>query len=707
MSIIQAIREKGAVITIASMAIALIGFMLMDSGKSGLFGGNQTTIGMVNDEKIDYKDFNKKTEELEQQYPNSGGSQRNQIMQSVWDQMVAEKVVDAEFKKLGIVFTPKEMSAIMFSQDAPPQLKQAFTDPKTGQYDIDQAKLWWSQMRNNKNDEQKNAILSQVIDPMRLGSMYNKYTSMIAGSIYQPKWMEKQQAEESNQFAVISYVAVPYSVISDSAVKVTDGDINDYVNKHKNQYQLEAGRMVSYVLFDGSANAEDSTRIRESLSKLKPEFVADTNAKFFLGKNSSSIPYFDGYTPGSKIQVPHKDSILSMNEGGVYGPYIDGNNYVLAKKISTKLLPDSIKCRHILIGTMDPQTQQPTMSDSTAKRIADSIDVAIRGGANFDQLEQKYSTDQAAKEKNGVMTFDALTVQSDNFAKEFGQFLLDNPTGTKQVIKTQFGYHYIEILDKVNPEPSYKIAYLGKDIAPSDETINRANTEAIKLSGNTDLKSFNNYVAKEGLNKVNIPNPIKENDFQLGGLQDARPIVKWAFEAKEGAVSEPFSVKDDFIVAVVDRTIKAGVPDAATARPMVESIVRNKKKGDEIKKKLNNPTTLQAAATAYNLQVLNTGEDSTLTFDAQIINGIGNEPKIAGASFNKEYQSKLSPAIAGNTGVFVIKVNSIGTKAPLPGEIAQQIKMQKMMNQIQSSIGQSFEGLKKIANIKDQRSKFF
>ena len=707
MSIIQTIREKGAVITIATLAIALIGFMLMDSGKSGLLSGNQTTLGSVNGEKIDYKDFNKKTEEMEQQYPNAGSGQRNQIMQSVWDQMVAEKVVSAEFDKLGIVFTPKEMSSIMFSQDAPPQLKQAFTDKETGQYDIEQAKQWWLSMKKNKNDEQKNAILSQVIDPMQLNSLYNKYTSMIAGSIYHPKWLDKQQQEEENQFATISYVAVPYSIVSDSAIKITDGDITDYVNKHKKQYEQEAGRMISYVVFNGSANGEDSARIRASLAQLKPEFVADTNAKFFLGKNSTAIPYFDGYTPGSKIQVPNKDSIIAMSVGEVYGPYLDGNNYVLAKKVSSKILPDSIKCRHILLGTMDPQTQQPTIPDSTAKRIADSIDVAIKGGASFDQLEQKYSTDQAAKAQNGVMTFDILTVQGENFAKEFGQFLLNNPVGTKQVIKTQFGYHYIEILSEVNPEPAYKIAYLAKDLAPSDETVNKANTDAIKLSGNTDMKSFNSYVAKNGLNKVDVPNPIKENDFQLGGLQDARPIVKWAFEAKDGAVSEPFSVKDDFIVAVVDRTIKAGVPDAATARPMVETIVRTMKKADEIKKKLNNPTTLQAAATAYNLQVLNTGEDSTLTFNAQIINGIGNEPKIAGASFNKEYQTKVSPAIAGNTGVFVIKVNSIGAKAPLPEEIVKQQNMQKTINQVQSALGQSFESLKKMATIKDQRSKFF
>ncbi len=709
MSIIQTIREKGAVIIIAVIAISLIGFILMDSmsGASKFGRGNTTVIGAVNGENIDYEEFNEKVKETEQQYPNSAG-QRNQIMQSVWDQLVAERIVDKQFQNLGIVFTPKEMSAIMFSEEAPQQLKQAFTNRETGQYDIEQAKQWWAQTKKNKNAEQRNAIISQVIDPMRLNSLYTKYTSMISASIYHPKWLAKEQEEERNNFATISYVAAPYTLISDSAVNVTDADIQNYLDKNKLKFQQEGGRMISYVLFSAAANSADSARIYQSLEELKPQFAADSNAKFFLGRNSSSIPFFDAYTPKSKIQVPNAEAIIELPDGGVYGPYEDGKNYVLAKKISTKVLPDSIKCRHILLGTMDPQTQQPLMDDSTAHRIADSIQVAIKGGASFDALDEKYSTDQAAKKENGVMTFDLLTIEGETFAKEFGDFLLNNKGETKGVVKTQFGWHYIEILEKKNFEPAYKIAYMGKEIAPSDQTINSANTAAIKLSGSAkDVKSFNDYIAKNGLNKVDVPNIVKENDFQLGGLQDARPIVKWAFEAKEGEVSEPFTVKDDFVVAIVDRTVKAGVPDVNTARPMVEYAIRNMKKADEIKKKMNNPASLEAAASAYNLQVLTTGADSTLTFEAQIINGIGNEPKIAGAAFNKAYQTKVSPAIAGNTGVFVIKVNSVSAKEPLSPEMQAQQKMNELNRGIQSALGQSFNALKKTAKIKDNRSKFF
>lgn len=713
MSIIQTIREKGTVIVISLIGISLVAFILMDSMSSGrgssIFGGgNTTSVGVVNGEKIDVNTFNDRVKEVQQQYPNAGSSQNNQIMESVWNQMVAEKVVDDQFQKLGITFTPDEMSSIMFSDQAPQQLKQAFTNRETGEYDIEQAKQWWAQTKKNQNAEQRNAIISQIIDPMRLNALYTKYTSLIAGSMYQPKWLVKEQSEEKTQFAKISYVAVPFTEISDSTVKVSDKDIQDYLQNNKNKYKQEPGVMLSYVSFSATANAQDSARIFNSLEELKPQFVADSNAKFFLGRNSSVIPYSDEYIPQSTIQSPKKDSIIASPNGTVIGPYIDGGNYVLAKKLGSKVLPDSIKCRHILLGTINPQTQQPLMDDSTAHRLADSIATAIKNGANFDSLDAKYSTDEAAKQTNGVMTFDLQTIQSDNFARPFGDFLLNENGETKKVVKTQFGWHYIEILEKKDFQPSYKIAFMAKEIAPSDETINNANTEAIKLSGYAkNKKSFDEYVAKHRLKEVDVPTPIKENDYQVGTLQDARTIVKWAFDAKEGQVSEPFSLKDDFVVAIVDRRLKEGLPAPDVARPMVEGIIMNNKKADIIKKKLNNPSTLDAAAAAYHSQVLTTGEDSTLTFDAQIINGIGHEPKVAGAAFNKNYQSKVSPAIAGNSGVFVIKVDGVFAKEPV-NEAMQKLQLNDETNRnVQSALSESFQELKKTADIKDYRSKFF
>lgn len=126
MQIIQSIRDKGAAIVIAVIALSLIGFILMDArqGSNRLFGSNSTTIGKVNGESIEYHQFLDKVKLVEDQYGSkASGNQGYQIRQNVWDQMVAQILLEKEFDKLGLLMTPKELASIMFSDNAPQTLK--------------------------------------------------------------------------------------------------------------------------------------------------------------------------------------------------------------------------------------------------------------------------------------------------------------------------------------------------------------------------------------------------------------------------------------------------------------------------------------------------------------------------------------------------------------------------------------------------------
>jgi len=709
MQIIQNIREKGAAIVIGVIALSLIGFILMDAkpgSNGGIFGGNpSSSIGEINGESIEYNEFNAKVKQAEEQYGGQiSGTQIYEVRQSVWDQLVAEKVLVKEFEKLGLSFSPKEMSSIMFSNDAPYALKQAFTDKATGQYDIAKVQEWWATAKKSK-DVQRDAIENQIVEPMKLQAMYNKYNSLLAASAYYPSWMQQKDIAESKAFANISYVAVPYNVISDSTVKVSDDEIMDYMNKHKAIYKQDGGRYISYVTFSANPSASDTLKSLEAVEALKAPFSADTNAKAFVARNMSSINYYDGYTLRSKLAMAQKDSIAALSTASVFGPYLDGGNFVLAKMISVRQLPDSVKTRHILVSTNDPQSGQPLLEDSIAKKRIDSIAAAINGGADFNAMVLQYSDDRGSKDKGGE--YDYTSTQFGSLAKEFAETIFYGNTGDKKVVHTTFGWHYIEVLNQKNFEPAYKVAYLAKQILASDETINLASSNATKISGEArDAKAIETYITKNGIQKMDVPDMIKSNDYRLGGLQDARQLVKWAFDAKQGEVSEPFNIEDQFVVAVVNRIQPEGLPDAKSARPMVELTVRNLKKAELITKKLATTSTLETAATAYNVQVGSVGADSTLTFSSQIINGVGNEPKIIGAAFNKAYQAKVSEPITGTNGVYVIKVNSIGNLPPDSPELLAQQASQRTKGLLQQMSGW-FESLKKTADIKDKRSKQF
>ncbi|HEX2533498.1 MAG TPA: peptidylprolyl isomerase, partial [Chitinophagaceae bacterium] len=413
------------------------------------------------------------------------------------------------------------------------------------------------------------------------------------------------------------------------------------------------------------------------------------------------------------VQIPVKDSIFNLAPGGVFGPYLDDNSYVIARKVESRSLPDSVKCRHILLGTANPQTGQPLMPDSVAKAKADSVAAAIRGGANFDTLAARYSTDQAAQQTGGVMTFSSTQIQGENFAPEFGRFiLLEGKPGDKQVIKTNFGYHYIEIMEHMNVQPHHKVAYLAKPITASQETEDAASARAASFAGSsTNPKTFQaNYdknLKGQGVNMFPAAD-LRATDYSIAGLGNSREFVKAIFDADVNDVLQPFRVGDAYVVAAVTEVNKPGLASVRKARPIVEPILKNEKKAARIKQRLGKITTLEAAATAYGQQV-QVADSISFVNNTQM----GFVPKVTGAIFNAANRGKVVPeALEEVGGVFVVRVENVSATSVPPMDIAQQRQMLQMQYRQQMSqammYGQSpLQFLRNAAKIKDNRSRFY
>lgn len=711
MQIIQGIRDKGAAIVIAVIALSLIGFILMDAKQQGnqIFGSRPENIGKVNGSSIGYEEFKKKADFLELQEEQQSGRKPDparlaQIREQVWNTITAEKVFYAEADKLGIDFTSKELESILKSSDQSNPLMQEkdMVDPQTGKLDIAKVNQAISNIKKAK-DEQLDVINAQLISPQKISSISGKYFAMLNASAYYPAWMEEKDMADKKNFANISYVGIPYSVISDSTIKVTDAEIEKYIQSHKDLFKQEAGRSISYVTFSQLPDAADSARIRGAVESLRDAFASEINAKNFLARNASVIDFDTNYYPKTKITSIAIDSITKLAPGSVYGPYVDKNSYVLAKVLGVKTFPDSIKARHILIPTNDPQTGQPLMEDSLGKKKADSILGAIKTGADFVAMAREFGTD-ATKDKGGDLGFFGYSAP---MVEEFNQACFGKPVGTLEVIRSRFGYHVIELTAAKGATPAYQIGFLAKEILASEATIEKASLEATKLAAQKDPKNFDAYIQKNGLRKISSAALIKENDANAGELQDARQLIRWVFEAKKGEISDPYNIGDMFVVAVVDKIFSEGTQDVETAKPMAEGVIRDQKKAEQIVKNLGANPTLEKAAAAYNKEILSAGLDSSLTFTSPIINGIGTEPKLTGAIFNKENLNKVAAPLAGKTMVYVFKVNGIASKVADTETEASQFKTQQVTALRNQAATSWFEGLRKKATIKDNRSKFF
>jgi peptidyl-prolyl cis-trans isomerase D len=716
MSVIQKIRDKYARWAVVAIALSLVGFIMMDAfaGKGSLFNtGRSNTLGKVNGTAINYTDFEKQMQIWGAGAPEE---QRAGLIQNLWDFDVNNIIVGDEAEKLGLTVTDKEMRDVLYGSNPPQFLAQIFTDRTSGKFDAITAQQQVNQvLKKGSPGQQDYDYITTNIDLAKQQKLSAKYLNLLTNSLYFPKWYLEKRNVDNSLLAKMSFVMVPFASIPDSTIKISDSEIKDFLKKHEDDYKREKEtRSIEYVLFSTAPSASDSAAVRSDIEKLKPEFAAATDAAAFIRQNSN-IPFDNAYHGKSAIQVPAKDSIFATPVGGVYGPYLDGGNYMLAKVVDVKSLPDSVKCRHILLGTVDPQTGQAIMPDSIAHAKADSIAGAIRNGASFDLLDSLYSTDQVAKQDKGVMTFSSTDIQSQNFAKEFGQFILfDGRPGDKKVVKTQFGWHYIEIMDFINVEPHYKVAYLAKPITPSQETDNQAHNLAAMFAGDSrDYKSFNDNFEKnlkpKGYVKQVAPD-LDEMQFNLMGVNgSARQFIKKVFETDKGDIIGPEMLPESYVVAVVTDVTKPGLPGVASVRSMVEPLLRNKKKGETIVKNIGQVSSLEQVASK-------TGQ-TVQTADSLRFNGgsaFGYEPKVLGAVFNPANNGKLvTQPLVGTNGVYVIKVEGQSTTPVETANIDEQRKQlemqmrQQLMQQMQYGMNPVLDPLKKTAKIKDYRSKFY
>lgn len=716
MSIIQSIRDKAAWIIIGAIALALIAFIVQDAFQNrNIFGGDSTTLGVVNGTKVDALEFEERFKRAEDLYRQQGypmnDMMRSSIRESLWNEYVEEAIMKDRYEDLGILVTDKELrDGILYGDNPPQDLKQQFTDPNTGQYDVNAAYQQIEQLRKNKNNPQYSAqyasFFNQYLPALKKNRQKEKYLSLLGMSVNVPKWLVEKINADNSQKASITYVNVPYTTISDSAVKVTDEKIKEYIGKHEGEYEQEETRSIEYVMFDAGPTQADSAAVLAQVEAVKNEFSTTTDIPSFMIRNGSETPYNDAFELKSKLQSQHADSIAALEVGQVAGPFIENGNYVLARMIDKKNLPDSVKVRHILIKTGD--AGKPTLADSTAKARIDSISDAIRRGADFNDMVVKYSDDQGSKNTGGEYEF-AIS-QYAQLSKEFADVAFYGVAGDKKTVKvdnqTYSGYHYIEVVSQKKFEPAFKVAQFSKAIVPSDETIQRQTGIASQFAGSSRTKKeFDENRKKNNYNPL-IATEIKPLDGTINGIGTSRELVKWIYSAKPGDVAEtPFHVEDKIVVPVVTRVFEKGPMTVEKARPMVESIIRNEEKGKQIAAKVRNANSIEAAAQSTGQQVLR--EDSIM-FSTPFIPNVGQEPKVIGAAFNKSLTGRVSPPITGNGGVFIIKVENQSAVTNPAGDIGQQqAELIVGLRRAYSDPRIINEMLKKTVKIKDDRHKFF
>ncbi|MDY5968466.1 MAG: peptidylprolyl isomerase [Bacteroidales bacterium] len=709
MGVIGNIR-KHSWIAVVLVGVATIAFILGDLTKNR---GGIPDMGTINGNTVTNQRFETLYEDMKSQVMRNQGlvsltsEQEYQVRDQVWNQLLQEILMGEQYDKLGIRLSEAELSDMYGGEFIHPYLKQIFTDPQTGVYNKQAIQYYTENF-----DQLDTAAKQQWVEIEKVVTQdrkQQKFSTLIGQAMYMPKAMAAKIAELDAANSRVKVAAISYASIPDDQATPGEEDYKNYYEEHKAEYRvMDEMRQLDYVVFPIEPTQQDYAKIEEEVRNTWAEFqTMDTASSLDFGffVNSESDQSYDStWHHASDFYAPLDSVIMRTGAGTYIEPRVINNTWIMAKVQDIQMRPDSLRASAIWVMN-NTAGGNVTRNPEQAKALADTVMEHLKKGLAFEQAVQQYSDN---KQDNGDMGW-ALD-GGYGFMNERvletpvdGYFLMEHPQ--------KYGYMIVKVTGKTAPQKKYRVAMIAKNIVASDATEKAAYNAANQFAGQNRSHAAMLQAAQKQNLQVRTDN-VTLMSQSIGGVQNGREIVRWAFGStndapEKGAVADQvFTADNMYVVAALKDVFEKGYATLDQVRPFMEQGVRIRKKGMLAVKKaaeaMKAHKDLASIASAMGT-VVDTVSD--VSFDGYYFGKFGMEPKVQATvalNASKKNMTVLGP-VEGASGVYVMQIDSIATREALTPEGVQSQMRQSFMQKGQGVLS----ALRMRADIVDQRNKFF
>ena len=719
MTALGKIRSKG-ILLIIIIGLGLFAFIAEEAFRScnGIKGQNSQQIGEVLGEKIYVQDFQKLLEEyqdamkLTMRTDNLSEDQLNQLKDQVWQQLVSERVMKEDCKKLGLTVTEDELQNVL--NDGTNQLltQTPFVNQQTGRFDVSILKQFIDAYR--KAEASNN---SQQLDQMRPAYNYwlfveknlrtqllaQKYQSLLANCVLSNKVEAKMAFNEENEEAQIQLASIAYNTIKDADIKVTDEELKAKYEELKPAFrQQQETRDVKMVDVQVKASATDRAQLQKDMAGYQKQLAAAADPTQVVSKSGSMIQYIGLPVSGKAFQqypdIASKIDSMAVGTTGVVENTKD-NTYNIVRILSRTELPDSVEFRQIQVGGKTLEA---------ARASADSIQKALAAGGDFQAIAKRYGQDSTTTWFTGAMYEQASTMSQDNRA--YIEALLNGAVGSTQNIELTQGNVVIQVLNRKAMKSKAVAAVIKKEIRFSDNTYSKAYNRFSQFvtQSQASLADLQKHATKFGYTVQDL-NDFATSSHTVGnvGGSGIRDAIKWIFEAKEGQVSQLFEAgkeNDHLLVLCMTKIHPQGYrpwEDAQVKEILKREVIRDKK-AEMIMAKLKGVNSIAAAQTKG--AKVSTVNQITFAAPAFIQATGAAEPALSGAVAATAQGKFCSAPVKGNAGVYVFQVVK---KQMRPAKYNEEQQIQMCRQRAMQYMGNFMQDLVFGAGVVDNRYLFF
>ncbi len=674
MASLNTLRTKFGVLLSVIIAGALLAFILSLKAEMG-FTGNDPKIGVIDGEKITYSEYYKEYENVKAQ----SGAQENDEQQSamlanaVWQSLISKHVMEPGFDRMGLRVTEAELLA-MIGGDHPSQtFATYFTDPRTGIYDVAGITEFLAAAETDPNAQ---AMWARINTQAAMERQFQKYAGLVRRGAYVNALEVENGVNNANRTFSGEWIGKKYNTLPDSLFNISDAEIKSFYNSHKSLFKQLPSRNLSYVVFEVAPTEADELAISREAESVGAEFAATEDVKTFTRSNrNGSIA--DNFVAAAQLTELEREALMADK---TFGPVLKNNEWTMSRVVESKMAPDTIGVRHIVLSFRQEQ-------------LADSLMTVLRNGGDFAALAAEHSL--AATASNGG---DAGVYPFSAFSGEFAEALGNAKEGDIVKVASGDALQVMQVYRATKPSKHLRIATISYPLRASEATRRNIHNEAGTFSVNAkgSEQAFNEAATAAALTPRMAT--INQGDRTIRGLEDSREVTRWAYDAEVGDVSEIFNVGDDYVIAILTGIDDNDYASIEKATPRIRQQLLRDKRYDSIAASVAGESFEEKAAS------LGCEVESFENAGASLfIPGMGYEPRVVGALAAAEEGAVVGP-IKGSSGLYYVKVGAITTAEKQTAE-GERVRAQAM---VEGTVQQQvMPAIQQMAEIEDLRGRYF
>ena len=711
MAALGKIRKRGVTLVII-IGLGLFAFIAEEAFRSCEATKNQQRqqIGEVLGNKVNVQEFQALVDEYQdvlkmtQGRDNFTEEELNSIKDQVWNSFVNEQLINDEAKKLGLTVTDEELQNIMKEGTNPMLMQSPFVNQQTGRFDVTMLTKFLDDYKKSAGNPQLSESYQTIYKywqfiekQLRQQTLTQKYQALMAGCLLSNPVSAKMAFEAQNQETDIQLASFAYSSINDNDVKVDEKDIKAKYEEEKEMFKQQVEtRDIKYVDFQVLASAADRKALQKTMEEASAKLQSGANPVEVVRKAQSQFPYTGIAATKRAYPSDIAAKLDSMSVGQTTAPFETkfDNTLNVVKLISKSQMPDSIEYRQIQVGGATVEA---------ARQTADSVYNALKAGADFEALAQKYGQTGQKQWLTSAMyeNSNMMDEESKNYLNAINGLSVND---VKNLEFTQ-GNIVIQVTARKAMVDKYDVAVIKHTIDFSKGTYSEAyNKFSQFVSENKTIADMEKNAAKFGYT-VSPRQDLANSEHNVAGLRATREAMKWIFDAKEGQVSPLYECgnNDHLLVVALTKIHPVGYRALESVQDMVKAEVVRDKKFEQLKEKLAGVADI-AAAQAKGARVDSVNQ---ITFGAPVfVQATGaSEPALAGAVASAKQGDFCKALVKGNGGAYLFKVLKKSEREGAKFDdkaVEQQLQMQALQ-----SARIFIQELYQKANVVDNRYLFF